>query len=109
MVVATTESTDRRIRQRVFEAAIRLLNQRGLNGRLLQEAADAADCTLARVQIFFHRDEEIVFALYARLAAELETRVADLPCSGIAARFRTVMLAKLALVSPYKKAFRSMV
>jgi hypothetical protein len=34
---------------------------------------------LDRAQIFFRRDEDLVLALYARLAAELEARVAELP------------------------------
>ena len=100
-------TADRRIRQRVLEAGISLLAERGLAGELLEDAARMAGCPLDRAQVFFNRDEDLVLALYARLAAELEARVAELPESDLAERFRKIMLAKLALVSPHRRsAFR---
>ena len=101
-------TADRRIRQRVLEAAVSLLAERGLAGELLEDAARMAGCPLDRAQVFFRRDEELVLALYARLAADLEGRVADLPEGDLAERFRKIMLAKLALVAPHRQALTAL-
>ena len=54
---------------------------------------------------FFQNDEELILALYLRLANDLELRASALPPKGVAERFRTLMLAKLGLVGPYRQAF----
>src|ERR1044072_7785427 len=100
----TVTTADRRIRQRLLEAAIPLLAERGLTGALLPRSAAAAGCPLDRARLFFGRDEELVLALYLRLAAELEARVPELPEGTIAERFRAAMLTKLSLVTPYRDA-----
>ena len=46
------DTADRRIRQRVLEAAVSLLSQRGLSGELLRDAATIAGCSFERAQIF---------------------------------------------------------
>ena len=61
-----------------------------------------------RILVFFRRDEEIVLALYARLAADLEARVSELPEGDVATRFRALMLTKLHLVAPYKEVLASL-
>jgi pyoverdine/dityrosine biosynthesis protein Dit1/AcrR family transcriptional regulator len=98
------KTADQRTRQRVLESAVVLLAERGLSGELLKDAANLAQTSLERARIFFQRDEDLVLALYARLAAELEARVAELPDADLADRFRAIMLAKLALVAPYREA-----
>lgn len=100
---------DTRTRQRVVEAAFSLLAQRGLNGALLKDSAALAQLPLERAHVFFQRDEDLVLALYARLAAELETRVAELPEGDVATRFRAAMQAKLALISSHREALASLV
>lgn len=104
----TTSNADKRTRQRVLEAAISLLSTNGLSGNLLQDAASLAGCSLERAQVFFKRDEDLVLALYSRLAVELESRVADLPDADLSDRFRQIMLAKLALVSPHREALTAL-
>jgi pyoverdine/dityrosine biosynthesis protein Dit1/AcrR family transcriptional regulator len=104
----TPGTADRRTRQRVLEAAVSLLSDQGLSGDLLQDAAKAAGCSSDRAQVFFHRDEDLVLALYARLAAQLEARVAELPDSDLADRFRKIMLDKLELVAPYRQALAAL-
>lgn len=104
----TLKTADRRTRQRVLESAITLLSERGLSGELLKDAARMAECSIVRARIFFQRDEDLVLALYARLAAELEARVAELPEGNLAERFREIMLAKLALVAPYRQALAAL-
>lgn len=99
----TGETAERRTRQRVLEAGVTLLGRDGaLTGDLVRRAAEAAGCHEERARVFFRRDEEMILALYARFAAALEARVADLPPGRLAARFRTIMEAKLALVAPYR-------
>ena len=99
---------DRRIRQRVAEAAFELLAERGLTGELLKDAAETAGYPLERAQVFFRRDEDLVLALYARFAAELEARVNELPQGDIATRFRAAMEAKLDLLAPHREALAAL-
>jgi pyoverdine/dityrosine biosynthesis protein Dit1 len=85
-----------------------LLAERGLAGALLPQAAAAAGCTPERARLFFGRDEELVLALYLRLATELEARVPELPEGTVAERFREAMLTKLSLVAPYRDALTAL-
>jgi len=99
---------DIRRRQRILEAAVIQLAEQGLSANLLANAAAAAGCSLAQAEVFFGRDEELVLGLYARLAADLEARVAELPDGSLADRFRSIMLAKLSLVAPYREALAAL-
>lgn len=85
-----------------------MLARRGLAGDLLTESAAAAGCALERARLLFGRDEELVLALYLRLAAELEARVPELPEGPVAERFRAAMLTKLSLVAPYRDALTAL-
>src|SRR5215207_6597280 len=105
--MTTVTTAERRIRQRLLEAATPLLAERGLSGELLRQTA-AAGCTLERARVFFGRDEELVLALYVRLATELEASVPDLPEGPLAERFRAAMLTKLSLVAPYRDALTAL-
>src|SRR5436190_6485518 len=102
------DSDDIRRRQRILEAAVVQLAERGFSSTLLEDAAAAAGCSLAQARVFFDRDEELVLGLYARLAADLEARVSELPDGSLADRFRSIMLAKLSLVAPYREALASL-
>jgi pyoverdine/dityrosine biosynthesis protein Dit1/AcrR family transcriptional regulator len=104
----TVATADRRIRQRLLEAAVPLLAEQGLSGTILRQSATAAGCSLEHAQVFFGREEELVLALYVRLATELEARVMDLPEDPLAERFRSAMLAKLSLVAPYRDALTAL-
>jgi len=84
------------------------LAEGGLAPDLLENAVKSAGCSLAQGKIFFGRDEELVLGLYARLAADLEARVAELPAGSLAERFRSIMLAKLSLVAPYREALAAL-
>jgi pyoverdine/dityrosine biosynthesis protein Dit1/AcrR family transcriptional regulator len=108
MPSAMLTTQDIRRRQRILEAAIVQLAERGLATTLLEDAAEAAGCSPAQAQVFFGRDEELVLGLYARLAADLEARVSELPDGSLAERFRSIMLAKLSLVAPYREALASL-
>jgi pyoverdine/dityrosine biosynthesis protein Dit1/AcrR family transcriptional regulator len=99
---------DIRRRQRILEASVVRLAERGFSATLLENAAEAAGCSLAQARVFFGRDEELVLGLYARLAADLEARVSELPDGNLADRFHSIMLAKLSLVAPYRAALSAL-
>src|SRR5258708_6164247 len=111
MALATKDkviSEDARIRQRILETAVAILTEQGLIDGLLIKAAASAGYPIERVKVFFRRDEELILALYSRLAADLEARVAELPEGSIGDRFRAIMLAKLSIVTPYREALGSL-
>jgi AcrR family transcriptional regulator len=99
---------DKRTRQRILEAAFVLLAQRGFSGELLRDSATLAGYPTRRAEVFFSRDEDLVLALYARLAAQLESRITDLPEGDVATRFRAAMLFKLEMVAPHRKTLASL-
>jgi pyoverdine/dityrosine biosynthesis protein Dit1 len=105
---AAHEHGDRRTRQRLLETAVGLLARDGLKAGLLEACARAAGCTLERARVFFQRDEELILALYARLAADLEARALDIPEGTVAERFHAAMRCKLALVAPYRDALAAL-
>lgn len=92
-----------------MESAFVLIAQRGLSGELLKDSATLAGCTFDQAQVFFRRDEDLVVAFYARLAAQLEARAGDLPAGDVATRFRAAMLFKLELVAPHRETLASLV
>lgn len=94
-----------RSRQRILESAVVLLQGGGLPGQLVEAAAVAARVPLPNAKQFFQNDEELILAFYLRLASDLEVRASALPAGGVAKRFRSLMLAKLGLVGPYRQAF----
>jgi pyoverdine/dityrosine biosynthesis protein Dit1 len=97
-----------RSRQRILESAVVLLREGGLPGQLVEAAAEAARVPVSNAKLFFQNDEELILALYLRLANDLEVRASALPPGGVAERFRALMLAKLGLVKPYREAFASL-
>jgi pyoverdine/dityrosine biosynthesis protein Dit1/AcrR family transcriptional regulator len=97
-----------RTRQRILERAFVLIAQRGLSGELLKDSAALAGCTIDQAHVFFRRDEDLVVAFYARLAAQLESRVSHLPPGDVATRFKAAMLFKLETVAPYRETLASL-
>jgi len=91
-----------RSRQRVLESAVVLMREGGLPGNLVEAAAEAARVPISNAKLFFQNDEELILALYLRLANDLEVRASALPPGGVAERFRALMQAKLGLVKPYR-------
>jgi pyoverdine/dityrosine biosynthesis protein Dit1/AcrR family transcriptional regulator len=94
-----------RSRQRILESAVVLLREGGLSGQVVEAAAEAARVPASSAKLFFQTDEELVLAIYLRLASDLEVRAAALPKGGVAERFRSLMQSKLELVGPYREAF----
>jgi len=93
-----------RSRQRILESAVSLLRERGLSGRLVADAAEAARVPPENAKLLFLHDEELILAFYLRISSDLRAPATALPLGGVAERFRALMLAKLELAS-YRQAF----
>lgn len=103
------ELSGRRTRQRLLEAAIPLIERNGLNGTLLLDAARDCETPLDRARVFFRRDEDLVLALYARLAFDLESRVEELPENAtVAERFDAIMRIRFDQLLPWRRVFRAL-
>jgi pyoverdine/dityrosine biosynthesis protein Dit1 len=100
----TLSPTDSRIRQRAFVAALDLIAEHGdLPADWHALVASPAGCSAEQIARFFPRIEDVVFALYARLAVDLEATIPDLPDGTVAERFAEAMRTKAALVRPYHR------
>src|SRR5436190_1510278 len=108
LLLPPSDHADRRTRQRLLEAAATLLPRQRLGNNLLEQAAAQVGCSPQRARVFFSRDEEVVLALYARFAADLEARVLELPEGTVAQRFHAAMTAKFALVAQYREALAAL-
>lgn len=104
----SVNNEDHRTRQRLLEAAARLLADEGWQPQLLERTATAATCSIETARVFFQRDEDIVLAMYARFAIGLEDKVLELPDGSLSDRFLAAMSAKLELVAPYRDALASL-
>jgi pyoverdine/dityrosine biosynthesis protein Dit1/AcrR family transcriptional regulator len=94
-----------RSRQRILQAAVRRLEERGPAGQLVEDSAKAASVPPSNARLFFRSDEELILAIYLRLASDLQTQAAGLAPGKTGERFRALMLAKLGLAAPYREAF----
>ena len=94
-----------RSRQRILQAAVALLQERNLAQQLVEDSAKAASVPLSSAKLFFRNDEELILAIYLRLANDLQRQAAGLAPGRTAERFRTLMLSKLELAAPYREAF----
>lgn len=100
--------TDSRIQQRVFVAALELIEKHGdLPPDWHAILAASTHCSVEQVTRFFPRIEDVVFALYARLAVDLEATIPDLPEGTVAERFVATMRAKIQMVRPYYRPLMS--
>ena len=106
--VPPAATPDHRTRQRLLEGAVARLSRDGLGQNLLDQAAADAGIPSDRARVFFRRDEEVILALYARFAADLEARVQEFPPGTVAERFHAVMAAKFSLLGPYRDALAAL-
>ncbi|MBC8102819.1 MAG: TetR/AcrR family transcriptional regulator [Cytophagales bacterium] len=95
-------------REHLLRTALRLFVAKGYQATTLRDIATEAGSSLGLTYRYFARKEELVFALYERLAAELEEEVAALPPGPLAARFGRALLADLRRIEPYREAFAAL-
>src|SRR6266508_2361835 len=93
-----------RTREHILDHALRLFIGQGYDETTMRDIATAADCSLGLTYRYFARKEDLVLALYRRLAEEQEAYVLALPPAPLADRFVQVLQAKLAQLDPYRSA-----
>ena len=74
-----TTGKAQRTREHILETALELFARKGYAETTMRDIAAEADCSLGLAYRYFARKEEMVLALYERLATELEEEVAALP------------------------------
>ena len=93
----------RRTRERILEAALRLIAEKGYEATTMRDVAREAGASLGLAYRYFASKEEFALALYLRLAEESEEWARDGLVGGtIAERFERAMVAKLDQVSSHR-------
>lgn len=92
-------------REQLLDTAIGLFTERGYSATTMRDIATTADCSLGLTYRYFAAKEELVLALYDRLASQLQERAAQLPAGSIADRFDWFLRTKLDLIEPHRAAF----
>ena len=95
-------------RSRLLGVALELFAERGFGGTTMRDLADAAGLSQGATYRHFAHKEDLVLALYARLAATLEEQVVLLPPGSLATRFCAAMELKLGLLAPHRRAFAAL-
>ena len=93
-------------RQRVLESALSLLAEQGYHETSLPEVAQRAGLGLDAVYRTFAAKEDLLIAVYRRLATDLEARVGEVPAGSVSKRFASLMQLKIASAGPYRRALR---
>ncbi|HVK02958.1 MAG TPA: TetR/AcrR family transcriptional regulator [Armatimonadaceae bacterium] len=97
-----------RTRERILEAALDLFARKGYNAATMRDIAAEAGCSLGLAYRYFASKEEMVLALYERLAAELEEEVAALPSASLAERWARAERAELARLEPHRESLAAL-
>jgi AcrR family transcriptional regulator len=100
----TPPSKGERTRETILNAALNLFIERGYTATTLREIAAAAGCSLGLTYRYFASKEQLVLALYERLAAELKREVDAMPPGLLAQRFGAALRADIARLMPYRSA-----
>src|SRR5688572_24681980 len=100
---------EHRIRQRFIEAAAVRLTQQDYHDGLIDEIGALTGHPTERVRVYFQTSEDVVIAIYARFASDLESRVMDLPEGTLGERFRALMEIKFEITEPYRKTLAGLV
>jgi AcrR family transcriptional regulator len=91
-------------RRHILDTALDLFAAQGYDATTMREIAAAADCSLGLAYRYFASKEDMVLALYGRMAAETAEQIAALPDTSIAERFHWVMVSRLEDAAPYREA-----
>jgi AcrR family transcriptional regulator len=99
MLTAKGEQT----REHLLDIALQLFLSKGYEATTMRDIAGAASCSLGLTYRYFDHKEELVLALYQRLAQTLEAQIQLLPPAPLVERFRQTVALKLALIAPYRE------
>ena len=94
-------------RQRILDAALMLFAAKGYEATTMRDIAAAAECSLGLTYRYFVRKEELVLALYQRLATQFAETFRKLPPAPLAESFYRAMKAHFELMAPYREAWGS--
>ncbi|MEQ1922960.1 MAG: isocyanide synthase family protein [Pyrinomonadaceae bacterium] len=104
----TSGGEEHRIRQRLVEAAVIRLSQSKYDETLLSQMINDTGYAPARVRVYFQSSDDVVMALYARFAGDLESRLSELPDGTVGERFRALIATKFEIMEPYRMALTSL-
>lgn len=96
-----------RMRETLLNTALTLFATHGYHETTMRDIAAAAGCSPGLTYRYFNSKEDLVLALYERLAAEFEAHVAALPHVPLAERFQRIMLLRFQQVEPYRKIYQA--
>lgn len=91
-------------REHILTTALDLFAEKGYGETTLRDIAGSAGVSLGLTYRYFARKEELILALYQRLARELEEEVCALPPAPMSARFVCAIGSCLQRLSPHRGA-----
>lgn len=94
----------RQTREHILTTALSLFAAKGYGETTLRDIAAAADVSLGLTYRYFTRKEELILALYQRLAQELAEEVRTMPPAPLAQRFATAYASCLNRLTPHREA-----
>lgn len=94
----------RQTREHILTTALALFAEKGYGETTLRDIAGSAGVSLGLTYRYFARKEELILALYQRLAQDLEEEVRAMPPSPLASRFTRAIGSCLARLSPHREA-----
>ena len=94
----------RQTKEHILTTALALFADKGYGETTLRDIAGSAGVSLGLTYRYFVRKEELILALYQRLAQDLEEEVRALPPSPMAARFARAIESCLRRLTPHREA-----
>lgn len=108
MTTAELTPKAQQTRQHILDTALALFESQGYEATTMREIATAADCSLGLTYRYFARKEELVLAVYWRMAAETSRQIEGMRDETIAERFFQLMVIRLEQAARYREAFRAL-
>lgn len=96
-----------RTREHILDTALTLFIQKGYHTTTMRDIAASAECSLGLTYRYFARKEDLVLALYRRMAQDLVTQVELLPPGPLATRFEQIMRFRIGQMQPYRELLRA--
>ena len=95
-------------RQQILDTALAMFVTQGYEETTMRAIASAVDCSLGLAYRYCARKQDLVLALYQRLAEQFMAQTVTFEPATIAVQFERAMLTKLELLTPYKQAIGAM-
>src|SRR5687767_15072759 len=89
-------------RKKLFDAAIRLIEQRGYEGTTLRNVAEEAGVSVGLLYRYYPSKRAIVLALYEELSAEYADQAAEMPAGRWRSRFSFALNTSLGVLAPHR-------